>query len=116
MKNKVSKYNDQKKVWEYEEKDQLSFRIDFTWRITNNLCAIDIPVKTSGYLKNGEYKLTFNQKPTRPIQELGIARTNPELVNKLNPKDEMIITQVGQFLRVGGEALLREFAEKYNIK
>lgn len=103
----LSEYNENTKKIEYKITDQLSKRVDFKWKINGNKIHID--QKLIGCLKDDlrEYEIEYHQSPTRP----GLS----EELKIFNLEDEIIIKNIGQFLRITNPDLITDYNNRYKL-
>ena len=86
--------------------DRLESKSTFTWKIRGDQITIHSRQTNSGFSKNGRYRFIINQTPTRPASR--------PISTRLKLSDELIIHQLGQFLKVGRE-VEQTILQRYEI-
>lgn len=76
--------------------DRLESKSGFTWKIKGDQIRIRPDKDSAEFTKKSKYRFVLNTTPTR--------RAPRPITNRLQLSDELIIYQLGQFLKVGREA------------
>lgn len=89
------------------DQDKLDYQTDFTWQINGNKLVLKSANGSPKFNKAGSYEYLFNLIPSRPASR--------QITSRFNLKEEMIIYQLGQFLKVSGSKET-ELLKHYNIR
>lgn len=110
----VFKYNSEKitvvtkdRGGQWVKGDRPELITDFIWEIRDNQIIIRTHGDSSGFNKDGQYNFVINTTPTR--------KASRYVTTRLRLNDELIIYELGQFLKVGQKPE-QDLLQRYGIE
>lgn len=86
--------------------DRPELKTDFAWEVRGEQIIIRTNGDSSGFNKDGQYRFVVNATPSR--------RASRSITSRLRLNEELIIHQLGQFLKVGREPE-QDLLKRYDI-